>query len=159
MWKKNQNQTTNPPKTMRQNDKVSTDINVGEQAPSRTEVAQSHVCADLCKAVDSQFEIGRENGLSQNNFLCLLQNKENTFESPVYWSVLRWPLVPGTKQIGFFCIDSPGVWSAKLCQKLAVFVVLGKAMLTPLLSKQQRKKGVVLSQIGRSVSFKRLVCF
>lgn len=67
---------------MRQSDKVSTDISVGEQEPSRNEVAQSHVCADLCKAMDSQFEVRRENGLSQNFFLCLLENKKTYSRTP-----------------------------------------------------------------------------
>lgn len=132
---------------MRQSDEVSTGVNVEQRSHLGMELLRA-MTADRCKAVDSQLEIKRENGLSQN-FLCLLQNKENMFENPLSWSVLHWSQYQGQSRL-----------VSSVLTLLTFEVLSSTGACLPLLSKQQEKKNAVLSHIGRSVLTKcLLVCF
>lgn len=106
MWKKQQQPPTKP---LRQWEKVSTDIKVGGQEPSRNEVPPSHVWADLCEGVWNQ---EREWPMGTPSFAFCRINK---MYSRIQYPVLHWPLMPGTKQAGFSCVDSPGVRSVAVC--------------------------------------------
>lgn len=61
------------------------------------------------KALDSQFEIRREKRPIAKLLLPVLQNQENTLKSPVSWSILCWPFIPGAKQTGYFWICAFGI--------------------------------------------------